>query len=292
MWHNLVIDAIALTVSSELDRAKEEQRQKDNEQKNEEEPEGQEGGDGLAPSTEATERKKKIGRLNKTLNWLKDPLTHPRLVLAATCMKAALSLLMTFFERARMGLQSGLLDFVSETTSPAHKVIHIFLLLLQDPEHSGWLPLIGTAGWTPNLLHAASIMMLTFIGNIWLRLVEPFEEWPLKLGVLVHPDSSPEEKDIVCNAFYESHDCCYTPSDGVSGLLRRRLTCAADLMKGLVYQFLVDFFAQVPVSTTLVEAGSILNIECRYPQPIATLGATCSPNHTYSYASYLCMLIV
>ena len=104
-------------------------------------------------------------------------------------------------------------------------------------------------------------MLLTFIGNIWLRLVEPFEEWPLKLGVLIHPDSSPEEKDIVCNAFYESHDCCYTPSDGVSGLLRRRLTCAADLMKGLVYQFLVDFFAQVPVSTILVEAGSILSIQ-------------------------------
>ena len=159
--------------------------------------------DPVGPSTEEGEREKRLSRLAKLRTWLDAPLTQPRTILAVLVIRSALAMMMTFFGTARMGRRSNLLAFCWSTTSPAVLTIDgIVDKHLSDPESATWKPFLGHDGaWRPEALHSASLSLLRFIGNLYLRLVEPFEEWPYALGRLLHPDVPEETKEYVASCF-------------------------------------------------------------------------------------------
>ena len=73
--------------------------------------------------------------------------------------------------------------------------------------------------------------MLRFIGNQYLRLIEPFEERPYTLGRLVHQDVPHTKRVEIADAFWQLSECCVTPSDGLSVPLRKLLITPRDILQ-------------------------------------------------------------
>ena len=119
---------------------------------------------------------------------------------------------------------------------------------------AGGCALAGVGGWAPPLLHATCLTMLQLAGHLFMRLVEPFQEWPYAMGRLVHASVPEAIRRETAAALWEANECCTTPSDGWTDPLRRLLRGPEEALSEPWCQTLLrDLFERIPASTILVE---------------------------------------
>ena len=95
--------------------------------------------------------------------------------------------------------------------------------------------------------------MLRLLWNLYLRLIEPFDQWPFVLGRLIHQDVPHRKKEEITDALWSINGCCMTPSDGLTIPLRKMLRTPRDILNEEWYRLLLeDVFKEMPVITILV----------------------------------------
>ena len=131
---------------------------------------------------------------------------------------------MFFFAGARIDRSSsGLVAFCHRSTSPAEHTILRILAALGDPGGDLWLPLIGSEGWDAATYHSATMIGIGFCANLAMRCINQFDQWPLRLGVLVNPDAPLDVKAQVAQDFADAEDCCAPAGDGLTNKLRMEI---------------------------------------------------------------------
>ena len=96
--------------------------------------------------------------------------------------------------------------------------------------------------------------MLQLAGHLFMRLVEPFQEWPYAMGRLVHASVPEAIRRETAAALWGANECCTTPSDGWTDPLRRLLRGPEEALSEPWCQTLLrDLFERIPASTILVE---------------------------------------
>ncbi len=107
--------------------------------------------------------------------------------------------------------------------------------------------------WPTEVLTRACNSAVLAAGSLWRRFVWKFQGWPWRLCILVDQDSTAEERMEVARAFCQAELCCLDPWFGER--LKRRVTCAEDLLEPSMLAFLEDAFATaLPVTTHLEDS--------------------------------------
>ena len=173
-------------------------------------------------------------------------------------MQPALSLLGAFSAGARLVHSAGstapkMLAFCCRTTSPAEQAIMHLLHMLQRPDDQRWLPFLTDGRWTAERVHAAACAGFQFVGQLVMKVVMPFDCWPLELGKLVHPQISFADKARVKDEFWKLRACCVDPVDGCTFRLRQSLSAKSDIDSGRFLQLVEDVFEMLEPSNIKCE---------------------------------------
>jgi hypothetical protein len=133
------------------------------------------------PGDEATYRTLKSVHWRKIIKFISDPKTPRRLRLVVTVWRQGLVTLGEFFKRSRFGAQTSVLEFCSPYSSPAERLMCELGEMLQNPDSDKWALVKPPEGWDDDTLHDATVSILSFFGQTYLKNVQPFEEWPWDL---------------------------------------------------------------------------------------------------------------
>ena len=136
---------------------------------------------------------------------------------------------------------------------PARKAMALFRDMAAQDQHEAWLPLIGMYGpvlrWPQAHLRVTRRCFLTIAGQLWRKLVEPWQRYPWKLleGLVHGPDA---EKRECARAFFNERDCCL---DNFSNKLRKQCPDVDRLLADDTLAFLKAVFDRVVPTSTYVE---------------------------------------
>lgn len=202
------------------------------------------------PTTDELFRAKQHARWKKSVRWLTDPTTVPRLSLAVPLMLPALDVMGCLFEGSTAGSDACVIQFAHWQTSPAAVAIRRYAELYADQTSSFWLVYAGSR-WTPSTMMLASKVLLMLVGHIFLRCVRPFLGWPWRLAKLANGATSQDEKRSIVAAFLVSDKCCL--DSGLSQKIRRMMSRESDLLEGQLPVFLADVFARCPMNNVHIE---------------------------------------
>ena len=119
-------------------------------------------------------------RLNRTGKWLTQRHCRPNLAIAAVTLRPLHAVVSKLFEGIRElpeTMANTIMPFCSAKSNPARKFILYDLARLDDPNHPYWLP-ISTGQLLQYDLRTAATCTLIVIGDLFMRLVKPFETYP------------------------------------------------------------------------------------------------------------------
>ena len=112
------------------------------------------------------------------------------------------------------GCQSnGISTFLHPKSSPAVKVLHMCFKVMGDVADAFWAPLRSDGRLVAGAQRQAFAVCLALIGNRWLRFARRVEHrWQWLLGRMVHPLTTPSERESIGRRFIASKLCCLDPA--------------------------------------------------------------------------------
>ena len=172
------------------------------------------GIDPVGPTSESIERAKIRIRWMRTWEWCSNPITADVMLLGAKTFECGLRMLGDLF--ATVGSKDSaatILPFVHHSTSPAEKLIREITVDMRHPDRNEWALCWP---WAPATTHNVATALWTFLGEVFMRCVDPFNQWPFLLGVIPHILSTANEKPAVARKVWSIRRCCTPRSDGVT----------------------------------------------------------------------------
>ena len=143
-----------------------------------------------------TVRQINVSRNRRVNKWLASPETRHRLVAVVLVLLYAFDVMSRVFgDRTSEKDGPRMLSFIADD-GPAQQLRRLYWALLADLDGEHWVLLRGADGWTARKLLMVSTMLLTIIGQIEMRMIRPFEDWPWRLRKLFEPDAASVVADI------------------------------------------------------------------------------------------------
>jgi len=198
-------------------------------------------------------------RGKKACGFVSDPDTLPTLVVWAVVASLVMNLHQHLFRVGkvinRVPGQCAVLDFCSKHRSYPWKLFRqLSTLLIPDaPGHEmHWRVLYILEGnrWSAPLLRKARTSVLIVSGNLWRRILLFFLKWPWRLGDLLDPSISFEDRLALAEEFCDTELCCMGMS---ARQIRMLVTCGSDLMTDEFLAFLEEMFMSMVLSTAFIE---------------------------------------
>ncbi len=115
-----------------------------------------------------------------------------------------------------------IIEFSLPSTSPACRAIVDLAERLHDMASPLWHPVLVAAGgqWSEAALHMTAYTALGYIANLSSRTLFLFEEFPLKLCQIVHPDADLALRTSVALEVHGLGRCCLNPTDGFTWMYK------------------------------------------------------------------------
>lgn len=137
-----------------------------------------------------------------------------------------------------------------------------FLSQTDTVQVPAWTPLVGAYGpvlsWPQDRLRATRRSILTLLGQLWRKLLEPWNRYPWRLVGL--RDQTPEQQQEKARLFFAEKQCCL---DCFSSKLRLAMPTPAELLDPKCLEFLDAVFDRVvPTSTAIERAFARLSSWC------------------------------
>lgn len=205
---------------------------------------------GTSPTSEADERRQRAARYKKLETFLTTPSTTVFLACQAIVCKPALELMGHFFTSIANG-ENTITPFLHPSTSPAWAAIRRLVGLLGSGDDH-WAPVRGSA-WTSETLGLAATLCFSMIGNLFMRCVVPFMEWPWLCGHLLSPAVTDEDKATLQDWMWGLSSCCVSQTDGFTLEFVRSCETKDAIMLDSNLQFLRDAFRLTPCCTVDLE---------------------------------------
>ena len=133
---------------------------------------------------------------------------------------------------------SGVLDtsvnvipYAHHTSSPAARAMREIGRKFESQLRVHWTPVArACGGWTESSVFTTASVCLNYVAGLFLRVVAPFDEFPLKLARLVHAGVPPETKTQIALDLIHMRRCCLNPIDGFTWGSRTDLTSEAEVL--------------------------------------------------------------
>ena len=163
--------------------------------------------------------------------------------------------------------------FSNHALNPATKALSFLTdMVLDTVQVAAWGPLVGMYGtvllWPQARLRATRRTLFTAMGQLWRKLLEPWERYPWLLADL--PLLSVENQQRKAQVFFAEPDCCL---DSFSAKLKAVVGSPEGLVEEDTLLFLSEVFHRVvPTSTFIERAFARLNRWCdrKGPKPKLT----------------------
>lgn len=158
-----------------------------------------------------------------------------------------------------------------------------FLFCTDTVQVPAWLPLVGQYGpilsWSQDKLRATRRCILTILGQLWRKLLEPWNKYPWKLvGLSCLSEDLRERKAM---EFFDQRICCL---DCFSLKLRSIMGNAETLLRQDSLEFLDAVFDRVvPTSTSIERAFARMNRWCEKKGPKPQLSTLAAKHATYHF---------
>eukprot|EP00435_Cladocopium_sp_Y103_P068784 s554_g32.t1 len=156
-------------------------------------------------------------------------------------------------------------------------------MILDTVRVPAWQPLSGFYGpvlnWPQARLRTARRTLLTEMGQLWRKLMAPWDKYPWKLVELPLMDEE-HQKDFA-SAFFSQPSCCL---DAFSAKLKNIVGSEAGLLRTETLLFLKEVFDRVvPTSTFIERAFARLNRWCDRKGPKPQLSTLAAKHSTYHF---------
>ena len=166
--------------------------------------------------------------------------------------------------------------FSNPAASPAARASSEIASLLGSVQVDDWIPLVGLYGpvlsWPQRRLRTTRRCLLTEVGQLYRKLLEPWQRYPWKLVALTMMEEPMRTQ--AAQDFFQVRDCCL---DGFSRKLKTVVEDPDGLLAPNTLKFLASVFDRlVPTSTCIERAFARLSRWCdrRGPKPqLCTLAA-------------------
>ena len=174
--------------------------------------------------------------------------------------------------------------FANQAFNPAARAMSDLSSMLMDTvQVSAWQPLMVLYGpllsWPQARLRTVRRSLLTEMGQLWRKLIEPWARYPWKLVDL--PVLSEELQRVTAQAFFAARACCL---DGFSAKLKAFVGTEERLLSPDILLFLQEVFDRVvPTSTFIERAFSRLNRWCDVKGPKPQLSTLAAKHATFHF---------
>ena len=190
--------------------------------------------DVMGPGAEDTYHKKKHVRCKKVLGWVGkvvNGLKITPLVLRVFCtlLLICTAMMRVLFKAAERGQDFGIDNFCIPARNPARRAAQRLLDLLQNMEHTVWVPIYVTygLGWNQEAKDMVFTCAYSLIGNIHLRSISPFEkQWNYLLCTALSEEVDAAERLRLRTAFLTRKECCMRK--GAATALHSQISSLAD----------------------------------------------------------------
>ena len=115
--------------------------------------------------------------------------------------------------------------------------------MLLDENHPAWRPLL-VHGWSDRVRQLCGAAGVALMGNLSMRCVRIWREWPWEAAKIVHPDVSGRAKRRVADQICAVRQCCTAKTDGLTTQLRDRVDTPEELLGMQMQELLYDVFAE------------------------------------------------
>ena len=207
-------------------------------------------GDPAHPGNENTYRAQQKIRWEKASAWIHAETTLPRLLTCVSLMLPALDIMSDIFGAGKKSIS--VIQFSDWNTSPAAHAISHYSNLLEHLDEPFWMPVRLGTSWSQGSLRRAFNVVMTMVGNIFLRTIIPFRAWPWYLARLTNDATPAAVKTRIASDFWKAKSCCL--DSGFSKKFRTTVASEADVMSASSLGFLRQAFENVPVNNVKVEA--------------------------------------
>ena len=168
--------------------------------------------------------------------------------------------------------------------NPATKAMsNLTQMILDTVQVATWQPMIGLYGplllWPQARLRTVRRTLLTEMGQLWRKLMAPWDRYPWKLVELPLLDGP--NQSIFATTFLGERPCCL---DAFSAKLRQVAGTKEQLLSPNTLLFLKEVFDRVvPTSTFIERAFARLNRWCDRKGPKPTLSTLAAKHTTYHF---------
>lgn len=198
--------------------------------------------DFAGPGTENTYRLKMAIRWKKAAKWLQDSTCRKNLHVATLLFNATLPLLAKFFHETRA--KGSVIPFCEKSTNPAAQTMGLVARLLGDPANNHWISL---GSWEDaSLVRRVAVGAFSLLGGLYMRCVQPFDEWPWPLARAVHPTAGQGAKAQVFESLSSVRACCVPHADGFTLPFKLKRASADGHLIDQACIYLEDVFSMTP----------------------------------------------
>ena len=183
-------------------------------------------------------------RFRKAARFLSDPLSGKRLSIAVISMTECLEELATFFRGSKLAAPANVIKWTDPSTSPGVRACEKFAVLLLDQDSPTWLLVHGGHAWDHESLHMSASILLSLLGDTFLRCVLPFNRYPWRICRLIHTATSREMQGELGTEVMRLEPCCCDP--GFTSKLVRLCGTQQALLSRHWLDFLHDYFRMCP----------------------------------------------
>ena len=149
--------------------------------------------------------KEEFARFRKFARFASCPQVGPKLAATLLSLLPGLSIMGDFFASADdcadpgRGRAASTLSFTQPSQSPAVSTIKVLLSALSSEQSSHWLSLCvpGSAGWEAKGFQCAATLAWVQVGQLYARLVMPFNAWPFKAGRMLEEGVSRQTQEAL-----------------------------------------------------------------------------------------------
>ena len=174
-------------------------------------------------------------------------------------------------------------SFRSVASAASLELCDLLLETADTVQVPAWIPLVGLYGpvltWRAERLRTTRRCLLTILGQLWRKLLEPWGRYPWPLAEL--PALSPELQQEKARQFFGERDCCL---DNFSLQLKELIQNEETLLGTECLEFLTAVFDRVvPTSTFIERAFARLSRWCDRKGPKPQLSTLAAKHTTYHF---------
>ena len=162
----------------------------------------------VGPETEKTFAAIARSRARKSVTFVAAPSTAPTLTTLALVLRPSLNFMGYLFQASSTNKLS-VLELLKPNAAP-HRPICYYMARLLDLDGDFWTLLKGNA-WTASATHLALDACLRMCGNLHIKYVTRYEQWPWKLSVLADDASDQTARGLLHAELQQACDDCLDP---------------------------------------------------------------------------------